>query len=418
MTLVDDGRLDLDRPLDDYLTDPYLASDRRAGSITARMVLSHTTGFPNWRGDRALFLRWSPGTRWGYSGEGYAYLQQIVERLTGARLHEYLADAVRQPLGLCDSTFAYQNVDENRLARGHSIDGNLWPAYREPQAKAAAGGMFTTVSDYLRFLIHTLADDHCMFDPQARIDDELAWGLGWGIERTDVGAFVWQWGDDPGYKNFVIGSPADRRGVVVFTNGDNGPEVYSEVVRHLLYREHIPPSMCGTGLRGSTPGWRPQPAPESRKDCSATRPSHTTGARPGLSRTRLRRLCRPFMTGLPSEGLASSRRVEGAWSAEGQPVAPDDVDRRSTVDRVGDIVKMDKRIELCLVPRHAGEEFVRQDHDRAQHDRRDTSATAPRVAHLLGETLGKPVRASGQQRERIIDRETIWDSFTFSEPKT
>ena len=86
MTLVDDGRLDLDRPLDDYLTEPYLASDERAGSITARMVLSHTTGFPNWRGDGPLFLRWSPGTRWGYSGEGYAYLQQVVERLTSARL--------------------------------------------------------------------------------------------------------------------------------------------------------------------------------------------------------------------------------------------------------------------------------------------------------------------------------------------
>ena len=98
--------------------------------------------------------------------------------------------------------------------------------------------MFTTVSDYLRFLMHALADDHRMFDPQARIDDELAWGLGWGIERTDAGPFVWQWGDDPGYKNFVIGSPADQRGVVVFTNGDNGPAIYSEVVRLLLPGPH------------------------------------------------------------------------------------------------------------------------------------------------------------------------------------
>lgn len=238
MTLVDDGRLDLDRPLDDYLAEPYLASDERVGSITARMVLSHTTGFPNWRQDGPLFLRWSPGTRWGYSGEGYAYLQRVVERVTRARLDEFLADAVLGPLGMHDSTFAYQNVNEVRLARGHSIDGNLWPTYREPQAKAAAGGMFTTVSDYLQFLVHALANEHRMFEPQARIDDELAWGLGWGIERTDAGPFVWQWGDDPGYKNIVIGVPADRQGVVVFTNGDGGAAVYSEVVRYLLPGQH------------------------------------------------------------------------------------------------------------------------------------------------------------------------------------
>src|SRR4051794_38762712 len=81
MTLVDDGRLELDRPLSEYLSEPYLPEDDRAASITARMVLSHTTGFPNWRegsNDRvhpsrgALRLRWPPGTRWGYSGEGFS----------------------------------------------------------------------------------------------------------------------------------------------------------------------------------------------------------------------------------------------------------------------------------------------------------------------------------------------------------
>ena len=70
LSLVDGGRLELDRPLSEYLAEPYLATDERAASITARMVLSHTTGLPNWRQDRPLLLRWSPVTRWGYSGEG------------------------------------------------------------------------------------------------------------------------------------------------------------------------------------------------------------------------------------------------------------------------------------------------------------------------------------------------------------
>src|SRR6266550_437312 len=111
MSLVDAGALELDRPLTDYVAEPYLADDERAASITARIVLSHTTGFPNWREDGPLFLRWPPGTRWGYSGEGYAYLQQVVEHLTGVSLDRYLADAVLAPLGMDDSTFASR--DEN-----------------------------------------------------------------------------------------------------------------------------------------------------------------------------------------------------------------------------------------------------------------------------------------------------------------
>src|SRR5688572_28712783 len=93
MALVDDGTLELDRPLGEYLPEPYLAADDRTASITARMVLSHTTGFPNWRegsDDRvhpsrgAPRLRWPPGTRWGYSGEGFSYLQHVVEQLCAA----------------------------------------------------------------------------------------------------------------------------------------------------------------------------------------------------------------------------------------------------------------------------------------------------------------------------------------------
>ena len=238
MLLVDAGLLELDRPLSEYLAEPYPADDERAAAITARMVLSHTTGFPNWRQDGLLCLRWTPGIRWGYSGEGYSYLQEVVEHLAGTTLDRYLADSVLQPLGMNDSSFAWQDADETRLALGHATDGNAWPPFRPPHAKAAAGGMFTTVSDYLRFLVHSLANSHRMFEPQVRIDGELAWGIGWGIEHADAGEAVWQWGDDPGYKNFVIGLPADGQGVVVFTNGDGGGGVYAEVVRRLLPGQH------------------------------------------------------------------------------------------------------------------------------------------------------------------------------------
>jgi len=238
MAMVDAGALELDRPLSEYVAEPYLAGDERAASITARMVLSHTTGFPNWREDGPLFLRWSPGTRWGYSGEGFAYLHQVVEHLAGVGLDQYMADAVLGPLGMHDSSFLLRAQDEARVAVGHDRHGRPQPLARTIEAKAAAGGLYTTGPDYLRFLVHSLVQSHRMFEPQARIDDELAWGLGWGIEESDGGRAIWQWGNDPGYKNFVIGRPADGQGVVVLTNGDHGALVYRDVVRRLLPGPH------------------------------------------------------------------------------------------------------------------------------------------------------------------------------------
>jgi CubicO group peptidase (beta-lactamase class C family) len=238
MSLVDAGALELDRPLTEYLTEPYLADDERAASITARMVLSHSTGFPNWREDGPLFLRWNPGTRWGYSGEGYAYLQHVVERVAGVSLDRYLADAVLTPLGMHDSSFAWRDDFEARVAAGHDRDGKPQPQMRGRGRKTAAGGLYATGPDYLRFLVHSLAHGDRMFEPQIRIDDELSWGLGWGIEESDGGRAVWQWGNNPGYKSFVIGRPADGQGVVVLTNGDRGADVYRDVVRRLLPGTH------------------------------------------------------------------------------------------------------------------------------------------------------------------------------------
>jgi CubicO group peptidase (beta-lactamase class C family) len=238
MALVGAGGLDLDRPLIDYRPRPYVMGDDRAAAITARMVLSHTTGFPNWREDGPLYLRWSPGTRWGYSGEGYAYLHQVVEHLTGLRLDHYLADAVLGPLAMHDSNLGSRHEQDQRVAFGHDRGGRPQPLDRAIESKVAAGGLYTTGPDYLRFLVHALTHHHLMFEPQVRIDDELAWGLGWGIEDTNAGRAVWQWGNDPGYKNFVIGRPTDGRGVVVFTNGDRGALVYRHLVRQLLPGPH------------------------------------------------------------------------------------------------------------------------------------------------------------------------------------
>lgn len=98
LALARGGLLDLDRPLDDYLPAPYLPTDARAAAITTRMALGHTTGLPNWRprGESLALLR-DPGSRFGYSGEGYVYLQQAIEHLTGVPLERLCHERVLAP---------------------------------------------------------------------------------------------------------------------------------------------------------------------------------------------------------------------------------------------------------------------------------------------------------------------------------
>ncbi len=84
LKLVDAGKFDLDKPLNQYLPGNYdVGDDSRLGLITARHVLSHTPGFPNWRPrGGALKIHFTPGDRFSYSGEGFVYLSKVIEHVT------------------------------------------------------------------------------------------------------------------------------------------------------------------------------------------------------------------------------------------------------------------------------------------------------------------------------------------------
>lgn len=71
----------------------------RASPITARMVLNHTTGFPNWRPkDGALQVMHEPGTTHTYSGEGLQFLQNVIEHLTGEGYEPFMHRTLLDPL--------------------------------------------------------------------------------------------------------------------------------------------------------------------------------------------------------------------------------------------------------------------------------------------------------------------------------
>jgi CubicO group peptidase (beta-lactamase class C family) len=185
------------------------------GDITVRHVLTHTTGLPNWRPvGRSLEPLRPPGQRWGYSGEGFVLLQRHLERQSGASIGDLVDDRVFVPLEMHDSYLA----DPEPGFHG----------YRP---------LMTTASDYGRFLAHVLTIDDVRWAPLCRIDDELAWGAGWGIE-VGPPVYGWQWGSNPDASNFVIGCPSTGRGVVVLTDDPDGRSYYRSVIERELPGDH------------------------------------------------------------------------------------------------------------------------------------------------------------------------------------
>src|SRR5688572_10077740 len=109
MKLVEAGRLDLDKPLQSYLSEPYLKDDERINRITERMALDHTTGFQNEsRPGQPLKINFAPGERFSYSGEGMLFLQRVLEKITGEKFDAFMRRTVFEPLGMTSSSYEWQ----------------------------------------------------------------------------------------------------------------------------------------------------------------------------------------------------------------------------------------------------------------------------------------------------------------------
>jgi CubicO group peptidase (beta-lactamase class C family) len=253
LKLVDEGKLDLDAPLTKYLPQRYIDGDEQLDKITARIVMSHRTGFRNWRGDgNALKIYFTPGEKFSYSGEGFVYLQKVVEQITGKKLNEYMTEAVFVPLGMTDSSFVWRPEFDAQTATGHDSDGHPGEKWK-PQDANAASSLQTTAGDYSRFVEAVLngkglkpvtlresekpqiavdpACTNCTDRAAGELSKEVFWGLGWGIQETKDGESLWHWGDNGAFKAYVVAYPKQKMGLVMFLNGENGLAIRDKLVR-------------------------------------------------------------------------------------------------------------------------------------------------------------------------------------------
>jgi len=239
-SLVEEGVLDLDRPLSLYGAEPFVIDDPLLEQVSARHVLSHTTGWPNWRPKGEPLVREAaPGERYGYSGEGFVYLQRVVEHLTGQDLEALARARVLEPLGMRSSSFGWPADGDPLLATGHDARGTPLDQ-RQPESPNAAYSLHTTATDIGTFIAALLRGaSTAMLVPQVLVNDHVSWSLGWGLETSrGTGHAFWHWGDNPGYKSFAIGLLDAGTGAVVMTNADGGRPLCAWVVQRLLGTDH------------------------------------------------------------------------------------------------------------------------------------------------------------------------------------
>lgn len=284
MRLVEEGVLDLDTPLVSYLDKPVeayksrtprawhedlsdLKDDPLYRKITARMCLSHTTGFPNWRWDepdQKLKVNFEPGARYSYSGEGFTFLQRVFEERAGKSLEELMKEKVFGPYGMTTSSYTWQPEFEKNYCYPHDEKGKVLEKDKD-NAPRSPSTLETTPEDYARFLRAVLRGEGLkaaswkeMFRPQVRIrsktqfptfstettdandDIELSYGLGWGLLKTPYGWGAFKEGHGDGFEHYTILFPERGMGVMILSNSANGESIFKDLLEVSIADTYTP----------------------------------------------------------------------------------------------------------------------------------------------------------------------------------
>jgi CubicO group peptidase (beta-lactamase class C family) len=267
MKMVDKGLLALDTPLYKYLPYPDIAYDERYKLITARMVLCHTSGFPNWRRwnppdsglhlDRnELYIKFTPGTKFSYSGEGYEYLAIVIahlNHLTLKSLDSLFQKEVAIPLGINYAYYSWNDYLFKHRVNGQFNEkpsGKGWPiafvngmryADEHSMDSSCFGSAYSLHSEavsYAQFLIAIMNGkglQKSSFNELLKAQVELskqsdhyinrgdtAWGLGIAIEPTKYGVRYEHDGDMYSFQSGFMFFKEHRNGYVFFTNCNKG----------------------------------------------------------------------------------------------------------------------------------------------------------------------------------------------------
>lgn len=260
LRLASAGKLSLDESISPFWVDPDIKDDPQSKLLTARLCLSHQTGFANWRRmtGGVLKIRWKPGTQTGYSGEGYNYVGRFAEKKLARPFDVLAEEMVFDPVGMKETSYTAKDWYSGRLAVPHG------PKSEKPVAPVAttwngADLLRTTIGDYAKFVVSVMHDEglsEAIARERATMTRDLVkpedlekacraagevghcsvtagMGLGWEVETVNGVRILNHDGSDWGVKTLVMFVPSEGIGIVAFTNGENGTEVIRKVVEAL-----------------------------------------------------------------------------------------------------------------------------------------------------------------------------------------
>lgn len=281
MQYVQEKVIDLDKPLVQYLNKSLpeikingfrrgyhdLKEDKRYEKITARMCLTHTTGFPNWRwfeADKKLKIKFEPGTRYSYSGEGLYLLQFVIEQIAGKDYETISQERVFKPLGMTNTSQVWQTRFDNNICYGYNAKGEPYELMKWKEA-SAGGSMSTTFEDFTKFYTHLISGkglskksfkemtsqqvrikSRSQFGPLASVDGtdndniQLGYGFGVGTFITPFGRAFFKEGHDEGWGHYSVTFPDKKIAVVIMTNNDNGESIFKELLEYSIGDKFTP----------------------------------------------------------------------------------------------------------------------------------------------------------------------------------
>lgn len=263
LKMASQGEIDLDRALIEYLGEESRISQKERdwlATLTARMVLNHKTGLPNWATAPSskewpaskLHFKFRPDSTFSYSGEGFTLLQKSVEKIKGKSLQEIATEEVFIPFGMKSSSYSWGRDDLKELdydivaTVGHNSSGESVGQGRHPRANSAYT-LRTTAYDYSLFLSALIegrgldrALHQELFEPAVKAvrypgkerecDSSIFWGLGVGIEENrELGRLYFHWGDNGEFKALFIINPSDHSFLIYLTNSAKGHSIIDKI---------------------------------------------------------------------------------------------------------------------------------------------------------------------------------------------
>ncbi|HEX7849125.1 MAG TPA: serine hydrolase domain-containing protein [Sphingomonas sp.] len=269
MQLVDEGKVDLDKPIDQYLAKPLpeydayadLKGDERWRKLTLRILMNHTSGFANFRffdDDKKLRFHRDPGTRYGYSGEGVQLAQFVLERGLGIDVGKEMQARVFDRFRMGDTSMTWRDSYAGRFALGYTADGQ--PQRFAHRRKAdVAGSMTTTLADWARFLTAVTRGDGlsrpahaAMVRPSVWIDSpvqfptligertdrwkaiKLGYAVGWGTFRSRFGDAYFKEGHDDGTENYAMCVDKRQSCILLMANDNRAAAIFVTLTNQLL----------------------------------------------------------------------------------------------------------------------------------------------------------------------------------------